>query len=203
MKVSPVFGSLACVLGVLSGSEGVKAGTIVQDASFLLGFNDLANASANVSMQFDAFDGDIDSLTGVQLNIDSRRIVTETSADQLAFSIRFGSALGAFLYFDFAPGVQDLNIQISEDLLDLGIDTDEFNSGPFELVVGVFTTEGSASGIWYAGTDVPFLGLDEFGGVSLTYEFDDPAPVPLPAGLPLLAGTLFGLAAWGRRRSSA
>lgn len=35
-----------------------------------------------------------------------------------------------------------------------------------------------------------------------TFTFDDPAPIPLPAGLPLLAGAL-GMLAFARRRSAA
>ncbi|MEM1129319.1 MAG: hypothetical protein AAGH83_02250 [Pseudomonadota bacterium] len=47
-----------------------------------------------------------------------------------------------------------------------------------------------------------FLESDGYVGLKYIYEVPEPAPIPLPAGLPLLGGALLGMAAWRRFTSS-
>lgn len=186
------------VLAGVSIADMSSAATQTVEASFIFDFVDASNPSTTQNVDLDPFLGTADQLTGVNLEFASRVFITESGSPSESLVI---VTVDALQYPEFSPPFGLSDFTFDDELLGAGVDANFFVGGPVTLTLGAFDDEGSISGIWYAGPGIPFLGLEDFGGVTLTYEYDDvAASVPMPGSLSLAVGGLALLAGLRARR---
>lgn len=151
----------------------------------------VTNTTVTDSLFLDPFSGDPAGLVSATLSIDSRILVNDlTAAEAFASVLLNGTALASM-----ALGQSENFLTFSADLRALGVDASSFVGAPVAFDLALFADEGGFTGLWYAGTGVPFLGQPDYGTVSLNYETADIAPIPLPASLLLLLGGIGSLGA--------
>jgi hypothetical protein len=216
-------------LGWLAGAMLVCAGvadaaTTTVESSFVNRFD--TDGSQAVPFAFDPFDGDPDALTAVLFQLDSTLVagqpfsyfetaLTISYDDGGSFVLLVGQTISPPLGNDPDPLVTAFDI--SREMLAEGASPDIFTGGPVRFLAEVLVFERSSAGVWFAGDDPSSGGggigapLD-FGSVTLTYRYEEPdlplgpnppgggmPTVPLPGGLPVLAGGVALLGALRRR----
>lgn len=184
------------ILGMtVCASSALQAATVNSDANFVFAFA-VVNGTQTQNVALDPFAGAAADLTGVTLEFTSQIAGTNiTAGDWSAAVLLDGVTLSTTL---FPAALEEFSF--TQDLFAAGFTAADFVGGPVTLTLSAFADEGGYTGVWHAGTGVPFLGLDPFGGVRLVYEYSEPAQIPLPAGAPLILGGFGVLAALRLRK---
>lgn len=182
-----------CALSLLMTSPS-NAATIEQERSFVFSFT-VVNVAQNQILSFDPFVGSASTLTGVTLEFASQVAGTNISAGDWSVGVFLNNALIDISLFP----IPLQNYSFTANLLGLGFTPTDFTGASVDLQLRAFADEGSFTGVWHAGVGVPILGLDPFGGVRLTYTYDDQGVIPLPASLWLFVSGFAALSLLRRR----
>lgn len=199
----------------LVASNMSSAATQTVSGSFVLEFDDGKSFADNETIvTFDPFAGPADSLTGVVLSVDSFISAREASTGTV-FSFRHqppGFILSAgkdLVVDDFIPVEFSFDMDL---LVQPNYEPSFFVGGPVTFKAGVLDANDDIlikySGTWYAGENPSpggggISGPADFGSITLTYQFDEEASIPLPASFPILFSGLIILGVLSYRQKPA